>query len=562
MAVNSTIKYTFTNWSPKIEKANKNTTYFANYEEDEYFVVTFETHLGTPIPSQLVKPGETVKPPERPERGMDVFTGWNIYDETEGQWKEFDFNTKIDRDITLFAAYQNYVLVYYNSTGGNYVKPVIVKPNEAFAPPKIPPTKTGCGFASWQKWDPHSSKYEDFNFNEGTASNIVLFAKWNVGKFKITFESKNDYASIQYNEETFTEKEFEYSETPYVFEIRLEKDKIPDPFKDKIVLPRLIEFKTGDGIYPGYHKYVREDESILVELDMSADVYIYAETESKKSLNQYSWHEIDEISKSGNASIIFNVGDTKNVRLFSSYAPGTKQEITHRVRIIDFDHDELATSTKENPQYAGITFEFADLITEDSPYTHDTPPRIVSYAWNAEHSLESDNYDYINHSYMNWTLNPCDDERGDGTFYKDMLPDEFMRETGLIKQVKKLSGVNYDPPTREGGGGYNYEATEFYPYFFLLSVSEMTESDVRYIPRGEGTTYKFYQGEGDTDRNRRKNPAIGNVYNNIYWTRTPSTKPELPPPNEIVFIAGGLGDLKAGTTCCAPGPGFAPAFCI
>ena len=74
-----------------------------------------------------------------------------------------------------------------------------------------------------------------------------------------------------------------------------------------------------------------------------------------------SKEELKEISEKGEAKKAFRVGDEKTVTLLEN---GTKQNFKHTVRIIGFNHDELSTSTSTDPQYAGITFEFANVITK------------------------------------------------------------------------------------------------------------------------------------------------------------------------------------------------------
>ena len=69
--------------------------------KNEKYTVTFRLSSGAEYDKQEVKKGEKVKEPEEPTRDGYSFAGW-----FEGD-KEFDFNSKIDRDITLIAKWED-----------------------------------------------------------------------------------------------------------------------------------------------------------------------------------------------------------------------------------------------------------------------------------------------------------------------------------------------------------------------------------------------------------------------------------------------------------------------
>ena len=64
------------------------------------YTVTFETSAGVTTETQVVKKDDLVKKPEEPTKEGYTFAGWYYVDDEE---KEFDFNTKVNKDITLIA---------------------------------------------------------------------------------------------------------------------------------------------------------------------------------------------------------------------------------------------------------------------------------------------------------------------------------------------------------------------------------------------------------------------------------------------------------------------------
>lgn len=90
----------------------------------------------------------------------------------------------------------------------------------------------------------------------------------------------------------------------------------------------------------------------------------------KKSFNEYSWDEIDTISKSGKAREYFNIGDEKKLVInefdyeIYDYKTNKKIKMTHpetiySVQIIGFDHDNIDAFSK---QKVGITFLLKETL--------------------------------------------------------------------------------------------------------------------------------------------------------------------------------------------------------
>ena len=216
---------------------------------------------------------------------------------------------------------------------------------------------------------------------------------------------------------------------------------------------------------------------------------------------EYSWSEIAEIAKaiSNNTSITddtetatvtvngvqktLNVGDTATL-------DGKK------VRILGFNHDELADSDKTTAYdsatetgKAGISFEYVDFLTSAGMNSSDTN----SGGWSA--------------SALRGTLN--------GTTYSSMIT------TYHIKKVKK----DYIPT-------YNVASTQqTEDYLWLLSCGEILDNGYNegttrgYAITTEGKQYKYYKTKlGSTKFNSSNNitikPSVSN--SSWWWLRSPS----------------------------------------
>ena len=81
------------------------------HKSSDYYTVEFDTAGGNEIDSQSIKIGKTAKKPKNPTKAGYIFLGWYYLQEsgTEDnptyEEKEFDFNTKIINNYSLYAKY-------------------------------------------------------------------------------------------------------------------------------------------------------------------------------------------------------------------------------------------------------------------------------------------------------------------------------------------------------------------------------------------------------------------------------------------------------------------------
>lgn len=99
--------YTFVGWYLLGKEYNfnsiveKNMTLVAKWRANEYVTVRFDTDGAGEIKSQVILSGSTVKKPQDPQKEDYIFKYWE-YDNLP-----FDFNTKVEKTLTLTAVYES-----------------------------------------------------------------------------------------------------------------------------------------------------------------------------------------------------------------------------------------------------------------------------------------------------------------------------------------------------------------------------------------------------------------------------------------------------------------------
>ena len=135
-----------------------------------YYKVTFDSNLGSSIPSRFVIKGTNTNKPVDPVRSGYKFVAWTYNNEI------FDFQTKIYKNITLKALWEKAreektYRVKFDTDGSTPIKDIIVKENTKI---KSPGTieKEHYKFLGWFIGD------KEFDFNSVITSDITLTAKW------------------------------------------------------------------------------------------------------------------------------------------------------------------------------------------------------------------------------------------------------------------------------------------------------------------------------------------------------------------------------------------------
>ncbi|MCQ2795188.1 MAG: DUF6273 domain-containing protein [Bacilli bacterium] len=284
-----------------------------------------------------------------------------------------------------------------------------------------------------------------------------------------------------------------------------------------------------------------------------------------KSLEGSSWDEIAEIAETGRADEFFGVGNTKEVTLKG-------QSFSHTVRIIDFNHDDLADGSGK----AGITFEFADLISDENGYS-------LASLWEDDTDGEDCNFDYLNSTirknlvgYENddlmWYEKDSATKSSRSQSVLDMLPNDLR---SVLKIAKKK--VNHKTTG-------SWVETNVYDELFLLSANEMNKK-IDYAEKGEAYEYYKNAKPEEADPIRIKQQVKGTVgartnsiditdtacgsgysyagYNSSiagcgsgFWLRSPSIT-----GSSYSWNVGIDGEVDTRYACAFAYP-IAPAFCI
>ena len=155
-------------------KIKKDITLVAVYREisEDALTVSFNPANGDEITTQKVEENDIARKPNDPVREGYTFLYWMLDN------KEFDFDTKITKDITLVAKWErdegtpsDKLTIRFNSDGGSNVKNQTIDRGSRITRPKNP-TKEGYTFLGWYSGDTL------WNFNWTTNVNLTLKAKW------------------------------------------------------------------------------------------------------------------------------------------------------------------------------------------------------------------------------------------------------------------------------------------------------------------------------------------------------------------------------------------------
>ena len=189
------------------------------------YTVTFETNGGDEMESVLVEQGSILSKPEDPVKKNNTFKGWYTDKDLK---KEYDFNTFVMSDITLYAKWTpdstvgvgtggyrppsnttptdpeptdpeptdpgvtNYK-VTFNTNGGSDIEAQYVAAGECVAQPEDP-VKDMHIFVGWFK---DSALTVEYDFSSAVTKNMTLYAKWEEDADALTAQRVADLKLIK-----------------------------------------------------------------------------------------------------------------------------------------------------------------------------------------------------------------------------------------------------------------------------------------------------------------------------------------------------------------------------
>lgn len=152
-------------------KVTKDITLKATWEEVQESIkynVSFDSNGGSTIKAQSILENGKVTKPSDPTKEGYTFISWQLDN------KNYDFNTKVTKDITLKAIWEKNIVIYnviFNTDGGNSITTKKVTEGNMVSKPEDP-IKEGYTFVSWQL------DGTNYDFNTKITKDITLVAVW------------------------------------------------------------------------------------------------------------------------------------------------------------------------------------------------------------------------------------------------------------------------------------------------------------------------------------------------------------------------------------------------
>ncbi|MCR2822931.1 InlB B-repeat-containing protein [Lederbergia panacisoli] len=193
-------------------KVTSDFTIYAKWIINQYNV-NFVSDGGSAVADASVNYGDNVVSPKSPSKVGYTFEGW--YSDSS-LTTLYDFSTQVISNVTLYAKWTiNQYTVGFNSNGGSDVENADVNHGNKVASPKTP-IKDGYKFDGWYSDGLLTTLYD---FNEPVTSNIELYAKWNINKYIVEFNSNggNTVASENVNHNDKVTKPEDPTKTGYIF---------------------------------------------------------------------------------------------------------------------------------------------------------------------------------------------------------------------------------------------------------------------------------------------------------------------------------------------------------
>lgn len=153
------------------DKVTSNITIYAKWLKA--VTVTFETNGGSAIASQTIVEGQKVNKPDAPKKENIVFDRWYA---DAACTVEFDFNSAITQDVTIYAGWLKNYNVVFDTDGGSEVETQVLSEGSFATKPESDPTKEGFTFGGWYA-DESCTVIFDFEKTEITKDTYV-YAKW------------------------------------------------------------------------------------------------------------------------------------------------------------------------------------------------------------------------------------------------------------------------------------------------------------------------------------------------------------------------------------------------
>ena len=528
--------YTFIGWYTKDNEkvsypitVTKNITLYSKYEINSY-KVSYYNEGKKYIEDQKINYGENaLKPNTNPEKIGYTFKYWSLKENGE----EYEFSTKITKDITLYAVYEiNKYTVTYINDGEEYHKETALYGSVITSIQD--PTKEGYTFTGWYTKDNKKVSYPIT-----VAENITLYSKYEINSYKVSYYNEGkkyiEDQQINYGENAlkpntnpekigYTFKYWSLKENgeEYEFSTKITKD---------ITLYAVYEINKYTVTYinegTAYHKEILEYGSVIISIqDPIKEGYTfigwYNENNEKinhpitvtEDITLHSKYEINTYTVSfyhnnekyvedqkvnyGENAVKPSIDPTKEDYNFSGWViKGTnnKYDFTSKVT----KDIELESSFTAKPTYT-VTFKIGNevILTENVIEGHKVTSKEAPYKkgylfdkWYSDEGLTIEN-NFDEKIMSNKTIYGKYNENkhtvtyiNEGTtYYTEEVLDSFTAKGPSVNPEKEGYTFKYFSKDKKVAFDYNVEITED---ITLYAVYEINKYTVTYI--NEGSEY-------------------------------------------------------------------------
>ena len=257
-----------------------------------------------------------------------------------------------------------------------------------------------------------------------------------------------------------------------------------------------------------------------------------------RTLNDYTWDEISEISSSGEAASMFKVGDRKEIVLNGTVGALTFNDYHTYAFIIGFDHN----ASREGGNR--IHFQFAKTALSGGTDICFTDGQYLKTGSSAAFRMNtsSTNSGGWEDSYMRNNICGTSKSTTSGRIM-GAIPAELRN---ALKSVTKYTNNN-------GGSSASSAVTATTDYFFLLSEYEVF-GNIKYSNSYEANyqqQYAYYSAGNSKVKYRHNSTGSAATW----WLRSPNVG--TPSTFVRVYADGTVNRSGAGYSL-----GFAPGFCV
>ena len=350
--------YTFTGWYTKDNEkvsypitVTENITLYSKYEINSY-KVSYYNEGKKYIDDQQINYGENaLKPNTNPSKIGYTFKYWSIKENGE----EYEFSTKITKDINLYAVYEiNKYTVTYINEGTEYHKETAEYGSVVTSIQD--PTKEGYTFIGW-----YNENNEKINHPITVTENITLHSKYEINTYTVSFYHNNEKyvedQKINYGESAVkpsidpTKEDYNFSgwvikgtNNKYDFTSKVTKD---------------IELESSFTAKPTYTVTFKiENEEILTENVIEGHKVTSKEAPYKKGYLFDKWYSDEGLTIENN----FDEKIMNNKIIYGKYNENkhtvtymNEKEVYYTEEVLD---RFTAKGPSENPSKEGYTFKY------------------------------------------------------------------------------------------------------------------------------------------------------------------------------------------------------------